>query len=242
MAHPKKGYWLPDGTKAAGTTTVIGRFKESGGLLWWAFEQGKAAERGEINSLYDKRDEAGLSGTGVHFMVWMRLSEHFNADLSKIDVLDMGDDGKITLTDDVRNEIQTGFDAYMQWERMTKLTITHQEIQLVCPKYRFGGTPDAIGLIEDEPCLIDWKTSKKIYSDMLIQLAAYGWLIEHGLQQQHDYKPLGIKVKGFHLCKFSKHSGDFSHHYFPQLDIEWEQFKLLRVAYDNDKIIKQRAA
>ncbi len=59
MPHPKGGYKTQDGKRAPGVTTIIGRFKDSGGLLWWAFEQGKAAERGEINSLYDKRDEAG---------------------------------------------------------------------------------------------------------------------------------------------------------------------------------------
>ena len=63
MPHPKQGYKTQDGKRAPGVTTIIGRFKDSGGLLWWAFEQGKAAERGEINSLYDKRDEAGDAGT-----------------------------------------------------------------------------------------------------------------------------------------------------------------------------------
>ena len=55
MAHPKGGYKL-DGKRVPGTTTIIGRFKDSGGLLYWAFEQGKAAERGEIEKLYDRRD------------------------------------------------------------------------------------------------------------------------------------------------------------------------------------------
>ena len=111
--------------------------------------------------------------------------------------------------------------------------------------YPFGrehGLEEAIGLIEGEPCLIDWKTSKKVYPDMLIQIASYGYLIEHGLQQEHDYKPLGIKIKGFHLCKFSKEHGDFSHHYYPELNEAWEQFKLFRQAWDTDKILKSRAA
>ena len=69
MPHPKGGYRLKDGTRVPGTTTIIGRFKDSGGLLWWAFYQGQAAERGEINSLYDKRDEAAEAGTIAHDLV-----------------------------------------------------------------------------------------------------------------------------------------------------------------------------
>jgi len=63
MARPASGYRLKDGTRVPGVTTIIGRFKDSGGLLYWAFEQGQAAERGEISNLYDKRDEAADAGT-----------------------------------------------------------------------------------------------------------------------------------------------------------------------------------
>jgi len=69
MPHPKGGYRLSDGTRVPGVTTIISRFKDSGGLLWWAFEQGQAAQRGEINSLYDKRDEAATAGTICHDLV-----------------------------------------------------------------------------------------------------------------------------------------------------------------------------
>jgi hypothetical protein len=69
MPHPKGGYKLQSGEKVPGVTTIIGRFKESGALLWWAFGQGKAAERGEINSLYDVRDQAAEAGTIAHSLV-----------------------------------------------------------------------------------------------------------------------------------------------------------------------------
>lgn len=224
-------YKLPDGTPVKGSTTIIGRFKESGGLIWWACRQGQQnPDMDPSEALYGGR-EAEI-GTIVHSMVEAKIKGG-NAD-------------KILTDSDLspihREKAQSGFDAYLQWERLTNLEITHQEIMLVCPKYGFGGRPDAIGTIEGEPCLVDWKTSKAVYSDYLIQLASYGWLCEHGLQQEKKYKPLGIKVKGFHLCRFSKENGDFSHHYYSQLDTEWEQFLLFLKAYENDKLIKARAA
>ena len=231
MPHPASGYRLQTGERLPGTTTIIGRFKESGGLLWWACQQGQAHPTLPVrDALYGERDKAADIGTFVHDCVEAHVKGQSLPDFPE------------SFTAQDREKAGSGLVAYLAWERMTRLEITHQEMQLVCPEYRFGGTPDAIGLIEGEPCLLDWKTSKSVYPDMLVQLAAYGWLVEHGLQQEHDYKPLGIKVKGFHLCKFSKEHGDFSHHYFPNLDEAWEQFKRFRECYDIDKILKARAA
>jgi hypothetical protein len=162
MAHPKQGYYLKNGKRVIGTTTAIGRFKESGALLWWAFEQGKAAQRGEINHLYDKRDQAAEIGTATHWLVERHINGELQLDLSEHAQLII-DDSIVLLTDEIRQKMQSGFDAYLAWERMTKLQITHQEIQLVCPRYKFGGCPDAIGVIDASPCLLDWKTSKGVY-------------------------------------------------------------------------------
>lgn len=220
MPHPKGGYKV-DGKRVPGTTTIIGRFKESGGLLYWACEQGKAIERGEISSLYDKRDEAAESGTLAHGLVECHINNDDPAALL---------DG---VSDEIRRQAEQAFKAYLSWERMTKLKIIEQEMELVSEEYRFGGCPDAIGEIDGELCLIDWKTSNGIYQDYLIQLAAY----KHLWEINNPDRPL---TGGFHLCRFAKSHGDFAHHYWPELDRAWRQFVLLREAYDIDKELKKR--
>lgn len=222
MAHPTGGYRNKTGKKILGVTTVIGRFKDSGGLLYWAFEQGKAAERGEIEKLYDKRDEAADSGTLAHSMVeahirGMVFGVPDNASQKVIDSAD------------------AAFKAYLSWESMTKLKVIEQEMQLISELYQYGGSPDAIGEINGELCLIDWKTSNAVYQDYLIQLAAYKQLWE----ENNPDRPL---TGGFHLCRFAKSHGDFAHHYYPNLDEAWEQFKLFLKAYEIDKVLKKRAA
>ena len=118
---------------------------------------------------------------------------------------------------------------------MSKLEIVAQEMQLVSEQYRFGGTPDAIGMIRGELCLVDWKTSNGIYSDYLLQIAAYRLLWE----ENHPDQPLN---GGFHLCRFSKEHGDFAHHYFRELDDARKMFIHLRAAYEFDATLKKRAA
>jgi hypothetical protein len=224
MARPQIGYRNAAGETIPGTTTIIGRFKDSGALLHWAFGQGKAAERGEIRSLYDKRDEAASIGTLVHEMV--------EAHIGKVDF----DESKLVgLSEENRERVNSGYRAYRSWESMTRLEIVEQEMALVSELHQFGGTPDAIGRFNNELCLLDWKSSNGVYQDYLIQLAAYALLWEENRPDEH-------LVGGFHLCRFAKEHGDFSHHYWQNLDEAKEQFILFRRAYDLDKQLKKRAA
>src|SRR2546429_6791259 len=68
--RPKEGYQLADGTKVPGVTTIIGRFKESGALMQWAFQQGRAGKA----KLYEDAEKAADIGTYVHELVraWSR--------------------------------------------------------------------------------------------------------------------------------------------------------------------------
>jgi len=218
MPTPKKGYRLKDGTRVPGTTTVIGRFKDAGGLLYWAFAQGKLAEQGIISKLYDKANEAADLGTIAHGYI----DDHIH--------------GRAFILDR-ENALPavTAFETYLKWEQAYSVEFVETEMQLVSEEYRFGGTPDAVGVVNDELCLIDWKTSNSVYTDHLIQLAAYGQL----WNENHPDQPI---VGGYHLCRFAKENGDFAHHYWPDLSEAWEQFKLFRQAYDIDRGLKKRAA
>lgn len=228
MARPKLGYRLADGTPVPGTTSIISRFKDSGALLHWAFGQGKAAQRGEIISLYDKRDEAAEAGTLAHAMVEAHIVLKMGREGEQPELVLYGVDEKIAI------QARAAFKAYLSWESMTKLVIVEQEMQLVSEQYQFGGTPDAIGQINGELCLVDWKTSNGVYQDYLIQLAAY----KHLWEEKYPDRPL---TGGYHLCRFAKEHGDFAHHFYPNLDEAWEAFVLMRRLYDLDKQLKKRA-
>jgi hypothetical protein len=229
MATPAKGYYL-SGERLPGTTTVIGRFKESGGLLQWAFKQGQSGAA----SLYEQRDKAADIGTAAH----AAIEAHINQANPQAVIYTM-----LSAEED-RQKALNAFDLYLKWEKQTgiKMISKYQEIQLVCPEYKFGGTPDAIGEINGEIVLLDWKTSNGIYQDYIIQLAAYRHLINNGVRMA-DNKPLGFKVsQGAHLLRFAKEHPDFGHHYFGDLDKAWRQFILFREAYEIDKELKKRAA
>jgi len=217
MARPASGYRLKDGTRVPGVTTIIGRFKDSGGLLYWAFEQGQAYERGEISTLYDVRDKAAEAGTLAHNMVEAHLRGKKPIEL---------------VSDEIYQQAWQGYQNYLAWEKTTNMKIVSLETPMVSEKYRFGGTPDAM-MVGGKLAMGDWKTSNAIYPDHIIQLAAYKVLWE----ENHPDQPIN---GGFHLCRFSKEHGDFAHHFWSELDDAWEQFLLFRQAYDIDKKLKKR--
>lgn len=231
MPTPKQGYRGADGTRFPSVTTIISRFKDSGALMKWAYTTGR--EHGYLegqgkeapDSLYAVTAKAADIGTAAHAMV----ETHITGGNPKMVA------AYLSLPPALQTKADNAFQSYLDWASMSKLEILEQEMYLVSEKYRFGGTPDAIGFVNGALCLVDWKTSNAVYADYLLQLAAYRVLWE----ENHPDRPL---VGGFHLCRFSKEYGDFAHHFYNELDDAWRMFGLLREAYDFDKIMKKRAA
>lgn len=217
MPTPKKGYHLKDGTEVPGTTTLIGRFKDAGALIGWAYNQGKAGK-----PRFEK-PEADV-GTYVHALIEAHLrgdpEPEPPANLSK---------------ENAARGKKNAFEAFLRWLDGTRIEIAPIEIQLVSEEFRYGGTPDANGCEHDDRLsMIDWKSAKDFYPDNLIQQAAYINLWNESFPQS--------PINGFaHVLRFGKEGMDFAQHTFeighPKLVAAWELFKCYRKAWDLDRIV-----
>jgi len=217
MARPKGGYRLKDGTRVPGTTTIVGRFKESGGLIHWAWNLGM-----EGKNYRDERDKAADAGTLAHEMIEILVAG--------------GDPSTVEGSEEQMPKAVQALDAFRLWLETTKIEIIEQEMVLVSEQHRFGGTPDAVGQTPSgEYVLLDWKTSNRIYQDYLLQIAAYRLL----WQEAHPDKPLAH----CHLLRIGKEYADFHHHSWPSeaIDVALEQFLLFLEAYERDKKLKKIA-
>ena len=222
--RPKAGYRLADGTRVPGVTTIIGRFKESGGLIHWAWNLGMQG-----TDYRDVRDAAAGAGSLAHSLVEQRIRDRCDEpDFSVIEGWQEADE-------ETQQRAVGAFGAFRSWESMSRLEVVEQEVSLVSESLRFGGTLDAVIQLGGELALGDWKSANSLYRDNLIQLAAYKYLWE----EAHPAMPL---TGGFHLCRFDKEHGDFAHHFFAKLDDAWRAFVLMRELYEIDKALKKRAA
>lgn len=216
--RPKGGYMNSKGEKVPGTTTIIGRFKESGGLIMWAWKCGM--EGIDIN---DARNKAADAGTLAHDMIDCHLhGREFNRN---------GHDAAVIAKAD------HAFLGFLEWKEQTSLKLVAAEVSMVSERHQFGGTFDA-ALVGDTLRLLDYKTGNAIYNDAITQVAgAYSIL----WNEAHPDQPLnGIDILRISKPEASDDPVSFHHcHWSAEIiPIAQEQFLLLRRAYDLDKRLK----
>lgn len=215
MSRPARvPYELKDGTVVPSVTTIIGRFKDSGGLIWWAWNEGM-----NKRDFRETRDKAADSGTLAHAMV-------------EADIRGKAYMAPVDADPAVLGRARQAFDNYREWRRQTNLEPVESEVRLVSEKYRFAGTLDAM-LVSGRLSLGDWKSSNAVYPDYLIQLAAYGLL----WAETYPDRPI---EGGYHLLRFAKDAPDFAHYHFGDLTDAARSFLLMRELWDLDKTLKAR--
>ncbi len=205
MPTPKTGYFLKDGTQVPGTTTITGAYKDSGGLLWWNWDQGRQGiPYGE------GLKKAGNIGTIAHEMVEAHLRSA---------PLPVSPPPESTLS----------YEAFLRWHQQNKIQVLEQETQLVSEEYRYGGTLDAVGTLDGEYVLLDWKTSKGVYKDHQLQLAAYVHL-------WNENCPGREIVGGAYLVRFSKTDAACEVYFWEveELAEPFAQFLDMRRMWDRD--------
>lgn len=236
-------YKLKDGTVVPSVTTITGRFKNGSPLIWWAAKQGQANPDVPVREALYGGKEADI-GTAVHALIERFISTGERP--TKMDVRSVGkfvDNADFTI--DHFAKIESGMEAFFSWWDAANVKIIGQERRLVHPGYKFAGRPDAWGYLGDVPVLIDFKTSKAVYSDYLLQLAAYAVLLMEGQDMDDDYDPPLFTAEQFHILRFSKENGNFSQHAYSLRDISksWELFDLYLKAYplskEIDKMVSQ---
>ncbi len=122
------------------------------------------------------------------------------------------------------------YSAFLKWQAQNHIEILEQEVQLVSEEFKYGGTLDAVGFANDKYVLLDWKTSKGVYKNYLLQLAAY-------LRLWDENNPLRKINGGTWLVRFSKTDGICEPYFFPieDLTVPLEQFLDFRTAYGREK-------
>lgn len=194
-----------DNKKVPSVTTILGRFKNATGLLIWANQIGL---KGQLYQ--DELKKAGDIGTALHDLAEIHIKEEY---------YELPQDEK------VRN----CFNQFLEWWDNNNYKVTWTEKHFCSEKYLYGGTPD---LLVNENILVDFKTSKGIYSDYLVQGSAYAKLIEENENR---------KIDKFIICRFSKDNSQTEIKEFSKEDLDnaFSYFKLLRKAFDLDKQINK---
>ena len=207
---PRAIYKLTDGTRVPGVTTFLGVLNKPA-LIKWANNLGL---QGIDSTQYV--DNLADVGTLSHLMILAHLKE---------ENIDMSDYSK-TQIDLAKNS----FKSYLGWARLHKIEPILIETPLVSEEYRFGGTPDLLAKVDGVNTLIDFKTSKAIYPEHLIQVAAYWWLV-----LEHDYC-----VHNAMILRIGRDESEgFEVKPVVSLEANWELFTHCQAIYELQKQVRK---
>tara|TARA_B100000029_G_scaffold237854_1_gene234924 strand:- start:13066 stop:13812 length:747 start_codon:yes stop_codon:yes gene_type:complete len=97
--------------------------------------------------------KAGEFGTKAHEFIELLLQQNFDVD--------------------VPSNMKWIYKNFNDWKNEYNFNNIEQEKYLYSTKYGYAGTADSIGLINDNLFILDWKTSKGLYIEHLLQVSAY---------------------------------------------------------------------
>ena len=156
-------------------TNILKQCRDSEGLIQWASNVGRS------KYLY-YREKALSIGTIVHELIDEYISYVCpSPNLPKIDRFEIN---YSEIDGDYRSSVYNCIENFKLWiNKLNEIGCPIQEvigleIPIVCPWY--GGTVDGIIKINGMNYIIDFKTSKSISPEYLLQVAAYMWIINNG--------------------------------------------------------------
>ena len=98
-------------------------------------------------------------------------------------------------------DLEKPFQAFVEWERQSRIEITMAEQRVYSPIHYHAGTMDAIGKRPDgKTVVMDWKTSNRLYPESKLQVAAYS----HAYAQMY-----GEKVSEAWIVRLGKTKPEF---------------------------------
>ncbi len=213
IRKPRNRYVLKDGTVAPGVTSII-RMLNKEALVEWAFRLGK--EHPELPSVRAYVDELADIGKATHSMV----EAHLNGVLPD-------------LSDFTPRDVEAAkepFGKFLEWWKGRDVKVVATEKVVLSEKHRFGGTTDILADIDGKRTILDIKTSKGIYDDHFIQVAAYA---------QAEFETSGVPVREVRILRIGR-TGSEGFEDRPMTD--WrnhlEMFLALRRVFECDWKIK----
>ena len=150
---------LKDGTPVPGATTIT-KLLDKSFLIKWANELGK---KGIDYTKYVTN--TARRGTMIHSILESH-NTHTSVDLGAYsdEEIDIG--------------IYIFYENYMKWEKSHIVEPIFCEKDLVSEEFKFGGIIDFYAKVDGKYTVIDYKTSKKISSEHILQVSSYIQLLK----------------------------------------------------------------
>lgn len=191
-----------------GVTTIIGLKDKSQALVTWATQQmadrltglAKTAPSWDTEALIaiidaakdtwrKKKEAAADIGTIAHNVIEKAL--HHDPPKRPLTLKDVTLPG---VTQDMIDQANNAIDAGLQFIRENEIDVVQAETPRWSPTYGYIGTNDLIAWINGKLSVLDWKTSKRLYPTVRLQLSAYAKAYEEEFRDQHIEQGVAVNI------------------------------------------------
>lgn len=205
---PHQVYRLADGTKVPGVTSILATIAKPA-LSAWANRLGF----NRVNSAV-RLDFLAGAGSLAHSLIAQRLGGSV-ADFYGYTPVQV-------------SMAERALGGFLAWAEGKSLEAHETELSLISETHGYGGTLDALVVVDGVLTVIDFKTSGRIYPDHLYQLSAY-----HHLLIENDYT-----VDGAMVLRLSRDvSGEYSERMLSVSELA-PYFNVFKAALDLHDAIK----
>lgn len=171
-------YFLRDGHRVIGASTIAKIGDDPGGLIHWAWKKGRDGEDYRLS-----RDAAADAGTVCHALIEAYLVG---------DELELSD-----FTEEAIQEARVGFEEFRKWWEEERMVFMYSELQLVSHDHGYGGTLDIVGRDpEKRVCLLDIKHTNAVRESHARQLAGYEHLYNENFADEPITRRAILQTKG----------------------------------------------
>jgi hypothetical protein len=213
---PRIAYADKAGNKVPGVTTVLGSSLgwKTPGLVHWAWKLGS-----EGRDYREERNKAADAGTLAHACAEAIIT---GKPLPEI-------------PEEHKAKVEGAVAAFRAWREQSRLELVASEVPLVSEEHKYGGCLDAVGVFDGTAAVIDFKSAKDLYPDVVVQVAAYSRL----WTENHPDLP----IRAWHVLRWGQ-DGDFHHHSLSaeQVAAGWRVFLAALAIYTDRNAVKGRAA
>lgn len=205
------------GTRLPGSTSIIG-LREKPALKHWAWKLGCEGKK-----YWEESAKAANIGTVAHEMIKIYLRGLLGKATDK-QVEEVIKAFTYEYAPAIVDKAENAYIAFLDWKVVHKLKPILIEEPLVSEEWQYGGTIDLYGEVDSSKDLVDFKTSKAIYPEHIVQACSYEKLL---IENKYG-------VERTHILQINKEDGSFHHQTVADRKLPLEWFKRMRQVYAID--------
>ena len=118
----------------------------------------------------------------------------------------------------VNKEMRNCLKNFFDWVKKNKVKFTASEQKCYSKKYGYAGTFDAEAIIDKKKVIVDFKTGKAIYPEMILQATSYLMAKEEETKEKYN--------GGIIILRLSKDGNSFETKQIPRKDLANDFFKI----------------